>query len=172
MSWSIGWDSHWNRDIGYGVPAYCDHPQCNEEIDRGLAFVCGGEPYGGGIGCGLYFCEKHHSFHPSLCERCENKQEPFSPKPDHPEWTHHKMTDESWAEWRKEKGIATLEKEAWKEKAIQLEKENVDLKHKLEIARIVIGTALDEANIYFSKDLLMNLERAQAALTPKEKETK
>lgn len=27
---------------------------------------------------------------------------PFDPKPDTEEWIHHKMTDESWAEWRKE----------------------------------------------------------------------
>ena len=50
MGWSIGYDSNWDRDIGYGVPAYCDHPDCNEEIDRGLSYVCGGEPYGGDRG--------------------------------------------------------------------------------------------------------------------------
>ena len=44
MGWSIGFDTRWNRDIGYGVPAYCDHPGCNKEIDRGLSHVCGGEP--------------------------------------------------------------------------------------------------------------------------------
>src|SRR4051812_7048849 len=27
MGWSIGYDSNWQRDIGYGVPAFCDHPQ-------------------------------------------------------------------------------------------------------------------------------------------------
>ena len=56
MSWSIGFDSNWNRDIGYGVPAYCDNPKCNKEIDRGLSYVCGGEAFGGEKGCGLYFC--------------------------------------------------------------------------------------------------------------------
>jgi len=50
MGWSIGFDSSWNRDIGYGVPAYCDHPKCSKKIDRGLSYVCGGEPYGGGGG--------------------------------------------------------------------------------------------------------------------------
>lgn len=59
MSWAIGFDEKWQRDIGYGVPAYCDHPGCKAEIDRGLPYVCGGEPYGGSNGCGLYFCEKH-----------------------------------------------------------------------------------------------------------------
>jgi hypothetical protein len=47
MGWSIGYDSKWKRDIGYGVPAPCDLPGCDKEIDRGLAFVCGTEPYGG-----------------------------------------------------------------------------------------------------------------------------
>ena len=55
MGWSLGYDSNWNRDIGYGVPAYCDHPYCNEEIDRGLSYVCGDALYGGDRGCGLFF---------------------------------------------------------------------------------------------------------------------
>ena len=29
MGWAIGYDSNWGRDIGYGVIAYCDHPDCN-----------------------------------------------------------------------------------------------------------------------------------------------
>ena len=110
MGWSIGFDTNWQRDIGYGVPAYCDHPGCMEEIDRGLAYVCcGEEPYGGEHGCGLYFCSAHlyagkHGF---ACERCRERgeddpYEPFTPTPDHPEWTHHKLTDPSWAEWREE----------------------------------------------------------------------
>jgi hypothetical protein len=55
MGWSIGYDSKWQRDIGYGVPGVCDDPACAEKIDRGLSYVCGGEPYGGDEGCGLYF---------------------------------------------------------------------------------------------------------------------
>lgn len=102
MSWSIGWDNHWQRDVGYGVPAYCDYPDCNIEIDRGLAFVCGGEPFGGMYGCGLYFCGKHLILGKhSLCERCKKNKPPFIPKPEHPEWTRFKETDESWAEWRR-----------------------------------------------------------------------
>lgn len=100
MGWSIGHDSTWDRDIGYGVPAYCDHPQCMEEIDRGLAYVCGGEPYGGDDGCGLYFCGKHRGYN-SLCPRCQASKPPYKhPKPDHPTWLKHKLTDSSWAEWR------------------------------------------------------------------------
>jgi hypothetical protein len=106
MSWSIGYDTRWQRDIGYGVPAYCDHPKCTIEIDRGLSYVCGGEPYGGISGCGLYFCGDHRLFWDDegnrICQRCSDGRKPFTPKPEHPDWIRHKLTDESWAEWRKE----------------------------------------------------------------------
>lgn len=108
MGWSLGFDSDWQRDIGYGVPAHCDHPGCRRVIDRGLSYVCGGQPYGGDDGCGLYFCEKHlcydvsanDKFPVQLCERCQKRKKPFKPTPDHPRWTKFKMTDPSWAEWR------------------------------------------------------------------------
>ena len=100
MGWSIGFDPRWNRDIGYGVPAFCDHPDCSKIIDRGISFVCGGEAYGGERGCGLYFCSDH--LYDSICEACENDQPPYSPKPDSPEWISWKLTDSSWEQWRKE----------------------------------------------------------------------
>jgi hypothetical protein len=119
MGWSIGYDTNWRRDIGYGVPAVCDQPGCGTAIDRGLSYVCGGEPYGGVHGCGLYFCESHLSYEfkfrgrllevtdaPHRCERCIAGGEPFGPTPDMAEWTHHKMTDPSWAQWRSENGIS------------------------------------------------------------------
>ena len=106
MGWSIGYDENWKRDIGYGVPATCDHPCCGKEIDRGLSHVCGGEPYGGERGCGLYFCAEHLHIHerlPQLCERCApRRKKPFDPTPDRPEWVRHKLTDESWQQWRDE----------------------------------------------------------------------
>ena len=105
MGWSIGYDSTWQRDIGYGVPATCDHHGCGARIDRGLSFVCGGEPYGGEHGCGLYFCDKHlfmHARRPQLCERCSNRKKPFTPTPDVYTWVHHKHTHPSWQEWRDE----------------------------------------------------------------------
>lgn len=101
MGWSIGFDSNWNRDVGYGVPAWCDHPDCSEVINRGLSYVCGAEPYGGEFGCGLYFCGEHIFCNgPAQCERCVKGEPPFDAKPDHPDWSHHKATDPSWAEWR------------------------------------------------------------------------
>lgn len=118
MSWAVGYDRNWKRDIGYGVPAKCDHPDCDADIDRGLAYVCGGEPYGGEHGCGLYFCAEHKQFvEPTgadipcqVCERCaqchENPdgEEPdvFDAKPDVSEWINWKLNDDSWGSWRDE----------------------------------------------------------------------
>lgn len=108
MSWSIGYDSKWKRDIGYGVPATCDHPGCGRRIDRGLSYVCGGEPYGGEYGCGLHFCEEHLRFagdkrdNKPLCSRCYGGRQPFDPTPDAPDWMRWKLRHHSWAQWRKE----------------------------------------------------------------------
>lgn len=105
MGWSIGHDNQWKRDIGYGVPAYCDHPGCMKEIDRGLSYVCGGEPHGGEYGCGLFFCGEHLFLsmrRPQRCARCFRYRQPFAPTTDHPTWIKHKLTDESWAQWRAE----------------------------------------------------------------------
>lgn len=100
MGWSIGFDSTWQRDIGYGVPAICDHPGCDAEIDRGLSYVCGGEPYGGEDGCGLYFCERHMPGR--YCVQCSDGNPPFLAKPDSPRWIRHKLHDPSWKQWRDE----------------------------------------------------------------------
>lgn len=105
MSWAIGFDPHWKRDIGYDVPATCDHPGCEEEIDRGLGYVCGGEPYGGEHGCGLYFCGAHLFVGRKGCRclRCSHGLEgPFEAKPDRPLWLRWKLRDETWRLWREE----------------------------------------------------------------------
>lgn len=76
MRWALGYDDKWKRDIGYGVPSICDHRGCAAEIDRGLSFVCGGEPYGGEHGCGLYIRGDHYEIagdrrdNVRLCGRC------------------------------------------------------------------------------------------------------
>lgn len=101
------------RDQGYGVPAKCDHPGCNEDIDRGMGFACGGDP---NENCGLFFCHKHkaHDIDPeaewtadnrhtfSVCGRCKTGAEPFDPSPDTQEWIDHKMIDPTWDLWRSE----------------------------------------------------------------------
>lgn len=123
MGWAVGYDESWKRDVGYGVPSLCDHPECSAEIHRGLSYVCGGDPYGGDAGCGLFFCDTHLGWAytpegddlldsqgialPRMCARCvANHQNPdghpeyFTPKPDVREWVEWKLTDESWQPWR------------------------------------------------------------------------
>jgi hypothetical protein len=106
VSWAVGFDEHWQRDVGYGVPAICDSPRCKAAIDRGLAYVCGGDVNGGEKGCGLYFCYKHLFFNggggPQQCSRCIDGKKPYKPKPDTAEWIEHKATDPSWEQWREE----------------------------------------------------------------------
>lgn len=101
MGWAVGFDSNHNRDIGYGVPAICDHPECSAVIDRGLSYVCGNDVYGGERGCGLFFCADHLSGE-CLCERCQSGGEHFALKPDVAEWIEWKLSDESWQRWRDE----------------------------------------------------------------------
>lgn len=113
MGWQVGYDSNWKRDVGYGVPAICDRPGCGEAIDRGLSYVCGGEPYGGDHGCGLYFCGEHLLGSRKdgdrlvwVCGRCDKNRPPYEPTPDTTEWLRWKLTDESWERWRQENPAA------------------------------------------------------------------
>lgn len=138
MGWSIGFDTDWDRDIGYAVPAYCDHPECDEVIDRGLSYVCAGEEPRGGDGCGLYFCEKHKGYIryaneeddeaeiSDCCERCRDGKEPFTPKPEHPHWAWWKMNSKSWMEWRA--ALPFDEREPWKKLAAQYKPTPDDIK--------------------------------------------
>ena len=108
---------------GYGVPAVCEHPECNEEIDRGMSYACGGEPFSE-LGCDRYFCSKHLNYtgfkcdgsdercdheeddcgctFAEVCERCAKGEASFDYKPETKEWAKHLLKDPSWAEWRKE----------------------------------------------------------------------
>jgi hypothetical protein len=113
MSWAVGYDSNWKRDIGYGVPAICDRPGCGEAINRGMEYVCGSEPYGGDKGCGLFFCEGHLTGwrksgdrHVRVCGRCDKSRAPYKPTPDTSDWVEWKLTDESWGLWRGENPAA------------------------------------------------------------------
>lgn len=57
MSYAVGNCGKHKRHIGYGVPAICDHPDCTEEIDRGLGYLCGEDFHF--ASCHGYFCEEH-----------------------------------------------------------------------------------------------------------------
>ncbi len=83
MGWAFGIDrrrTNGDQNIGYGVESICDKKGCKVKIDRGLAYVCGGDPYGGENGCGNYFCQKHRDCYftdegngdmsPQLCSEC------------------------------------------------------------------------------------------------------
>jgi len=106
---------------GYGVPAICEHPDCKSEIDRGVSFACGGEPFSE-HGCDRYFCDKHLNYEywnyktgnwcrhkndcecemVKVCERCRKNKESFPYKPETKEWMKFQLKDPSWKEWREE----------------------------------------------------------------------
>lgn len=91
-----------DRWAGYGVPAVCDEPECQAEIDRGFSYRCGEDDE---TGCGLSFCSSHLYIgggDPQMCARCCDGEEPFTPKPDTAEWESWMLTDDSWQEWRDE----------------------------------------------------------------------
>jgi len=75
MGWAYcGQDSE-GRDIGYSIEAICDEPGCDEKIDRGLAYACGGMHGFAEYGCDRYFCYKHLFFHngtkaSQVCREC------------------------------------------------------------------------------------------------------
>ena len=73
MGWAdCGFDSK-GRPIGYAHQATCDHEGCEEKIDRGLAYACGGEHMGGDSYCEDYFCSEHLLFgdERQLCLGCK-----------------------------------------------------------------------------------------------------
>lgn len=82
------------RHAGYAVVCLCDHPDCSEEIDRGLSYVCGSEPGETERGCGRYFCGEHMKYRTygrgkdaedvQVCEECKARRKPWPMKPDLP----------------------------------------------------------------------------------------
>jgi hypothetical protein len=107
MSWAVGYDDNWKRDVGYGVPSICDYPGCNKRIDRGLSYVCGNNVGGGEHGCGLHFCGSHLYADGQLCDACYAGRDPFDPTPDLFEWILWKLSDNSWEAWREDNPEAT-----------------------------------------------------------------
>lgn len=68
------------KECGYSVEDVCNEEGCQEPINRGLAYACGGSPGEMDDHCGGYFCYEHLFFvageyrptgEPgSLCLRC------------------------------------------------------------------------------------------------------
>jgi len=78
MGWGNCGEDSKGRPIGYCHIGICDHPGCNEKIDRGLAYACGGM-HGDQEGCEGYFCyehlilvdaEKYELTQGQLCPKC------------------------------------------------------------------------------------------------------
>jgi hypothetical protein len=68
MGWAFGIID--GREVGYSVDATCDREGCEEEIDRGLSYVCG-HSHGSDGGCGGYFCPKHLVVGIGPCQMCD-----------------------------------------------------------------------------------------------------
>ena len=62
MGWMHCGEDSKGRDIGYGVSAVCDHPDCSKPIDRGLGHACGGM-HGDQEGCEKYYSDEHLTHH-------------------------------------------------------------------------------------------------------------
>jgi hypothetical protein len=79
MGWAhCGQDSA-GRDIGYAIEATCDHPGCEEQINRGISYACGQMHGENGVDCEKYFCDAHlrslvitnNCHHGSCCRVCD-----------------------------------------------------------------------------------------------------
>lgn len=60
------------KECGYAVEAVCEQEGCTTEIDRGLAYACGGTPYQDNS-CAGYFCTAHLFYPdegPPVCAAC------------------------------------------------------------------------------------------------------
>ena len=83
MGWAGPMPNAEGRMVGYAVPAVCDLDGCEEKIDRGLAYVCGGMHDGGEFGCGKYFCPTHMfmgvALPEQMCEQCATRYDEEHP---------------------------------------------------------------------------------------------
>ena len=67
-------------EAGYAVEDVCNKDDCAEQIDRGLAYLCGATPGGDEFGCGGYFCGAHlylspREGEPQMCDPCYDAAE-------------------------------------------------------------------------------------------------
>ena len=69
MGWAFCGPDKDGREMGYGVEAPCDEPDCTTVIDRGLAFLCG-DMHEDERTCAKYYCGDHQTVS-NRCERCK-----------------------------------------------------------------------------------------------------
>lgn len=76
MGWAYcGVNSDTGEEMGYSIEGVCHHPDCEEKIDHGLGYVCGGM-HENGETCGHYFCGNHlvhgelNGRTVQMCEEC------------------------------------------------------------------------------------------------------
>ncbi|RPE44149.1 hypothetical protein EDD90_7379 [Streptomyces sp. Ag109_O5-1] len=72
-------------EAGYAVETVCEKTGCKEQIDRGLAHLCGATPGGDEYGCGGYFCAEHLLGAPvpeasGQCEPCSKRYDAEHPE--------------------------------------------------------------------------------------------
>jgi len=83
MGWSLCGTNRHGQETGYGVRATCDEPGCDEQIDRGLGYLCGdnyeiGDLHDHDNTCAKYYCGKHLIYvkvpgadrYVQVCSRC------------------------------------------------------------------------------------------------------
>lgn len=58
MGYSVYYSDKNTRFQGYAMHAYCDHPGCKNEIDRGMGYVCCGNQDHPNS-CGGFYCAEH-----------------------------------------------------------------------------------------------------------------
>lgn len=84
----------WSADrwAGSRVPALCDWPTCDAEINRGRTHRC--VDHAGEDGCELFFCSRH-LVQPTVHDL-------IRPKPDPGRWELMILTDDTLEPWRQE----------------------------------------------------------------------
>ena len=86
MGWAHCGPNRHGQQTGYGVSAVCDEPGCDEQIDRGLGYLCGdnyilGALHDHDFTCAKYYCEKHLFYVDvenrgvRVCARCRDEIE-------------------------------------------------------------------------------------------------
>lgn len=84
MGWGYcGKNSLTGEEMGYSVEGICHHPDCDEKINHGLAYVCGAMHEDENT-CQHYFCTKHLTWGEvngelvQMCEKCAKEWDVYN----------------------------------------------------------------------------------------------